>query len=56
MPSLTNVCGSLFFIFYFFDNIASALVVKKVAPLIASKKVNKPPLSSLGLAHHNNVF
>jgi len=38
-----------------FDHISAALVVKKVAPLIASKKVNKLIDASLGLAHHNDV-
>lgn len=47
-------------LFYFFivcfDHIASALVVKKVAPLIASKKVNESTFPSLGFAHHNDIF
>jgi hypothetical protein len=56
IPSLTNVCRSLFIFIVCFDHIASALVVKKVAPLITSKKVNEPTLPLLGLAHHNIVF
>jgi len=56
IASLTNVCSRSSFLVCFSDRIALALVVKKVAPLIASKKVNKLARSSLGFAHYNVVF
>lgn len=56
IPSLTNVCKSSFIFIVCLDHISVALVVKKVAPLITSKKVNNPAPPLFGLAHHNDVF